>query len=176
MTIKSCARNGARSRPGRVASQHPPRADDFLVVGLGASAGGLEALYKLFDALPADTGMAFVLVQHLDPTHSSMMVGLLAGHTAMQVSEAADGMAIERDHVYVIPPGVYLSISEGALRLTNPRERHGARMPFDFFLRSLAEDCGARAVCAVLSGTGADGSVGLKAVHNKGGFVMVQDP
>src|SRR6202011_5320607 len=156
--------------------QNPSRPDDFLVVGLGASAGGLEALYKLFDALPAETGMAFVLVQHLDPTHSSMMVCLLAGHTAMQVSEAADGMAIERDHVYVIPPGVYLSISEGALRLTNPRERHGARMPFDFFLRSLAEDCGARAVCAVLSGTGADGSAGLTAIRANGGLVIVQDP
>jgi hypothetical protein len=120
--------------------------------------------------------MTFVLIQHLDPTHSSMMVGLLAGHTTMQVLEAADGMPVERDHVYVIPPGFYLSIREGALRLTNPRERHGARMPFDFFLRSLAEDCGARAVCTVLSGTGADGSVGLRAIRDKGGLVIVQDP
>ena len=88
------------------------------MVGIGASAGGLEALNKLFDALPPDTGMAFVLIQHLDPTHKSMMVGLLAGHTAMTVLEAADGMPVERDHVYVIPPGVYLSIRDGALRLT----------------------------------------------------------
>jgi two-component system CheB/CheR fusion protein len=105
-----------------------------------------------------------------------MMVGLLTGHTAMTVSEAVDGMPIERDHVYVIPPGVYLSIGEGALRLTNPRERHGARMPFDFFLRSLAEQYGARAACAVLSGTGADGSVGLTAIRANGGLVIVQDP
>jgi two-component system, chemotaxis family, CheB/CheR fusion protein len=150
--------------------------DDFLVVGLGASAGGLEALYKLFDALPCDTGMAFVVVLHLDPTHSSMMVGLLAGHTAMPVTEAAEGMRIEADRVYVIPPGAYLSISKGLLRLTNPPERRGARMPFDFFLRSLAQECGARAVCGVLSGTGADGSVGLLAVREHGGLVIVQEP
>ena len=178
MTIEPHARGAgtAQPRPGRGASRRRPRPDDFLVVGLGASAGGLEALYKLFDALPPDTGMAFVLIQHLDPTHSSMMVGLLTGHTAMPVLEAADGMPVERDHVYVIPPGVYLSIRDGALRLTHPRERHGARMPIDFFLRSLAEDCGARAVCAVLSGSGSDGSVGLTAIHDRGGLVIVQDP
>src|SRR4030081_741564 len=176
MTIKERVRSAGRRRPGRGAARHPSRLNDFLVVGLGASSGGLEALYKLFDALASDTGMAFILVQHLDPTHGSMMVGLLAGHTAMTVSEAVDGMPIEPDHVYVIPPGVYLSIGEGALRLTNPRERHGARMPFDFLLRSLAEECGARAVCAVLSGTGADGSVGVAAIRANGGLVIVQDP
>ena len=176
MTIRDRARSAVTGRAGHGVLRHLPRLDHFLVVGLGASAGGLEALSRLFDALPPDTGMAFVLIQHLDPTHSSMMVGLLAGHTTMKVLEAADGMPVERDHVYVIPPGFYLSIREGALRLTNPRERHGARMAFDFFLRSLAEDCGARAICAVLSGTGADGSVGLRAIRDKGGLVIVQDP
>src|SRR5438034_1165534 len=168
-----------RLRPGRGASRQreaPSRPDDFLVVGLGASAGGLEALYKLFDALPPGTGMAFILIQHLDPTHKSMMVGLLAGHTSMKVLEAAEDMPIARDHVYLIPPGVYLSIRAGAFQLTKPRERHGARMPFDFFLRSLAEDCGERAVCAVLSGTGADGSLGLTAMLATGGLVVVQNP
>jgi two-component system, chemotaxis family, CheB/CheR fusion protein len=165
----------APPRPRRGALQHRSRRD-FPVVGIGASAGGLDALYKLFDALPPDTGMAFILIQHLDPTHSSMMVGLLAGHTAMPVLEATDGMPIERNHVYIIPPAVYLAIRDGVLRLTAPRERHGARMPFDFFLRSLAEDCGARAVCAVLSGTGADGSIGLTAIRDRGGLVIVQDP
>jgi two-component system, chemotaxis family, CheB/CheR fusion protein len=163
-------------RPRRDALRQRSRPEDFLVVGLGASAGGLEALYKLFDALPPDTGMAFILIQHLDPTHSSMMAGLLAGHTAMRVLEAADGMPIERNRVYIIPPGVYLSVREGVLRLTRPRERHGARMPFDFLLRSLAEDFGARAVCAVLSGSGADGSAGLTAIRDRGGLVIVQDP
>ena len=162
--------------PGRDPPRLAPAADDFLVVGIGASAGGLEALSKLFDALPPDTGMSFILVQHLDPTHASMMAVLLAGHTSMNVLEAADGMPIARDHAYVIPPGVYLSIDAGALRLTNPHERHGARMPFDFFLRSLADECGGRAVCVVLSGTGSDGSHGLTAIHDKGGLVIVQDP
>ena len=85
-------------------------------------------------------------------------------------------MRLERDHVYLIPPGAYLAIRDGALRLSKPRERHGARMPFDFFLRSLAEECGERAICAILSGTGTDGSLGLKAVKEKGGLVIVQDP
>jgi two-component system CheB/CheR fusion protein len=165
-----------RRRPSRDASQAQPRPDDFLVVGLGASAGGLEALYKVFDALPCDTGMAFVLVLHLDPTHSSMIAGLLTGHTTMTVVEATDGMPIRPDCVYVIPPGAYLSIGEGLLRLTNPSERRGARMPFDFFLRSLAQDCGVRAVCAVLSGTGADGAAGLLAVRENGGLVIAQEP
>ena len=126
--------------------------------------------------LPAGTGMAFILIQHLDPTHASMMVDLLAGHTPMKVQQAADGMPLEPEHVYLIPPGAYLSIQSGALRLSQPRERHGARLPFDFFLRSLAEELGRRAICVVLSGTGGDGSLGLKAVKEKGGLVIAQDP
>jgi two-component system, chemotaxis family, CheB/CheR fusion protein len=128
------------------------------------------------DALPAGNGMAFILVQHLDPTHESMMVDLLAGHTAMTVRQAADRMPIERDHLYVIPPGTYLSVANGALHLSHPQARHGARLPFDFLLHSLAEECGGRAVCVILSGTGADGSLGLKAVKDKGGLVIAQDP
>ena len=120
--------------------------------------------------------MAFILVQHLDPTHESMMADLLAGHTSMTVRQATDGMAIERDHLYVIPPGAYLSVADGALRLSQPLARHGARLPFDFLLRSLAEECGDRAVCVILSGTGADGSLGLKAVKEKDGLVIAQDP
>ena len=147
--------------------------DRFPVVGLGASAGGLDAFRRLLFALPAGTGMAFILIQHLDPTHASMMVDLLAGHTPMTVQQAADGMPLEREHVYLIPPGSYLSIRDGALRLSEPRERHGARLPFDFFLRSLAEEFGERAICVILSGTGSDGSLGLKAVKEKGGLVIV---
>ena len=153
-----------------------PQERDFPVVGLGASAGGLDAVGKLFDALPAGNGIAFILVQHLDPTHESMMVELLAGHTPMKVQQAADGMRLEREHVYVIPPGSYLAIRDGALQLSKPRERRGARMPFDFFLRSLAEEVGERAIAVILSGTGADGSVGLKAIKEKAGLVIAQDP
>ncbi len=127
-------------------------------------------------ALPAGNGMAFILVQHLDPTHESMMVDLLAGHTSMAVRQAADGMLIEREHLYVIPPGTYLSVGHGALHLSEPQARHGARLPFDFLLHSLAEECGAHAICVILSGTGADGSLGLRAIKEKGGLVVAQDP
>ena len=149
---------------------------DFPVVAIGASAGGLDACRKLLDALPGVNGMAFIIVQHLDPSHDSMMVDLLAGHTAMPVLLAADGMPIECDRVYVIPPGVYLSVDDkGALRISKPQARHGARLPFDFLLNSLAREFGPRAVCVVLSGTGADGSLGLKSVKANGGLVIAQD-
>ena len=149
---------------------------EFPVVAIGASAGGLDACRKLLDALPAVNGMAFVIVQHLDPSHDSMMVDLLAGHTSMPVLLATDGMKIERERVYVIPPGVYLSVDDkGALRISKPEARHGARLPFDFFLNSLAREYGARAICVVLSGTGADGSLGLKTVEAKGGLIIAQD-
>ncbi len=169
----------ARPRSGRhsVPTRGPPdKPLDFPVVGIGASAGGLEACRKLVGAMPARNGMAFILVQHLDPTHESMLVDLLAGHTVLTVREAADGMPIEREHLYVIPPGTYLSVSHGTLHLSRPQARHGARLPFDFLLHSLAADCRAHAVCVILSGTGSDGSLGLKAVKENGGFVVAQDP
>jgi two-component system CheB/CheR fusion protein len=154
----------------------PHTREDFPIVGIGASAGGLDACRKLVDALPANSGMAFILVQHLDPTHESMMVELLAGHTAMAVRQATDGMALERDHIYVIPPGAYLAVDAGVLRLSRPQAPHGARLPFDFLLRSLAEARGARAICVILSGTGTDGNLGLRAVRDKGGLIVAQDP
>ena len=169
---------------GSSASDHRPLArgpphhsEDFAVVGIGASAGGLDACRKLLAALPADNGMAFILVQHLDPTHESMMVDrILSSHTSMLVLQAAEGMPIERDHVYTIPPGAYLSVVDGLLHLSEPKVRRGARLPFDFLLQALAADRGAIAVCVILSGTGADGSLGLKAVKDNGGLVIAQDP
>src|ERR1700719_3383109 len=169
----------ARAPPRRRSSKRrgsPLVRDRFPVVGLGASAGGLDAFRRLLAALPPGTGMAFILIQHLDPTHVSMMVDLLAGHTPLKVQQAAEGMPLEREHIYLIPPGAYLSIRDGVLRLSEPSERHGARLPFDFFLRSLAEELGERAICVILSGTGGDGSLGLKAVKEKGGLVIAQDP
>jgi two-component system, chemotaxis family, CheB/CheR fusion protein len=154
----------------------PPHAADFPVVGIGASAGGLDACRKLLAALPANNGMAFILVQHLDPTHESMMVDLLASHTPMTVLQATDGVPVGREHLYIIPPGTYLSIVDGALHLSQPQAHHGARLPFDFLLRSMATACGTRAICVVLSGTGADGSLGLGSVKEKGGLVIAQDP
>ena len=167
-----------RERPPSTAPAAGPATEPsaFSIVAIGASAGGLDACRIVLDALPPDAGLAFILVQHLDPTHESMLVELLAGHTSMKVCQAADGMKIEREHLYVIPPGAYLSVKAGALRLSQPQERHGARLPFDFLLHSLAEEFSARAICVVLSGTGADGSSGLKAVKEKGGLVIAQDP
>ena len=150
--------------------------DGFAVVGIGASAGGLDASKKLLDALPSGTGLAMILVQHLDPTHESMMVQLLASHTRMVVQQAADGMLVAPGNVYVIPPGAYLGLDQGLLRITPPQERHGMRLPFDHLLRSLAAAFGPRAVCVVLSGTGADGALGLQAIKQYGGLVLVQDP
>jgi two-component system, chemotaxis family, CheB/CheR fusion protein len=167
-----------RSSSRRVAPARglPQDSNGFPVVGIGASAGGLDACRSFLDTLPANCGMAFILVQHLDPTHESMMVDLLAGHTSMTVLQATDGMPIKRDHLYIIPPGTYLSIEYSALHLSQPHARHGARLPFDFLLNSLAADCGSRAICIILSGTGADGSVGLKAIRENGGLVIAQDP
>ena len=168
---------GQRSSPRAARARGSPRdTGDFPVVGIGASAGGLEACRKFIDGLSAGTGMAFILVQHLDPTHESMMVDLLTGHTSMTVRQATDGMRIERDQLYVIPPGTYLSADNGALHLSHPKPRHGARLPFDFLLHSLATEFGANAICVILSGTGADGSLGLKSVKENGGLVIAQDP
>jgi two-component system, chemotaxis family, CheB/CheR fusion protein len=169
----------ARSKSSRrtPATRIPrPGSGEFAVVGIGASAGGLEACRKLVEGLPAGNGMALILVQHLDPTHESMMVDLLAGHTSTTVRQATDGMPLAPDHLYVIPPGTYLSIGNGALHLSRPQAPHGARLPFDFLLHSLAQEYGSRAVAVILSGTGADGTLGLKAVKENGGLVIAQDP
>lgn len=146
------------------------------VVGLGASAGGLQAFSDFLEVMPENCGMAFVLIQHLDPEHESLMANLLASHTGMTVSLAEDGAPIKPDHVYVIPPKATLLLREGKVRLTAPVERHGARMPVDAFFHSLAEECKEQAIGIVLSGTGADGTLGLKAIRTAGGLAIVQDP
>ncbi len=120
--------------------------------------------------------MAFILVQHLDPTHDSMMAELLTDATAMKVVQAKDGVAVEAGHVYLIPPGLFLAIAHGRLSLTVPLARHGARLPFDFLLQSLAIFAGASAACVILSGGGADGAIGAQAIKAAGGLVIAQDP
>jgi two-component system CheB/CheR fusion protein len=157
-------------RPGRDSQEN------FLVVALGASAGGLAACRDFVSGLPDGVGMAFILIQHLDPTHESHMVDLLAGHTSMKVMQATEGMPLERDHFYVIPPGVDLTVAEGVFHISPPQLRHGLRMPIDFFLHSLATDFEHRAVCVILSGTGSDGSAGLKSIKEKGGLVIAENP
>jgi two-component system CheB/CheR fusion protein len=141
-----------------------------------ASAGGLDAFKRFFQAMPPDSGMAFLLVPHLDPHHESLMVGLLGKYTGMPVVEATEGVGVEPNRVYVIPPNRYLAVSHGVLRLTGPVERRAQQTAIDFFLRSLAEDQQENAICIVLSGTGSHGSLGLKAVKANGGMAIVQDP
>jgi two-component system CheB/CheR fusion protein len=153
-----------------------PGPADFLVVAIGASAGGLDACRKFLAALPAASGHAFILVQHLDPSHDSMLVDLLASHTALLVCQAEEGMPLAPGHLYVIPPGCYLSIADDVLHLSPPKAPHGARLPIDFLLHSLAKSRGGRAACLILSGTGGDGSAGLVSLHQAGGLVIAQNP
>jgi two-component system CheB/CheR fusion protein len=146
------------------------------VAGIVASAGGLEAYKRLLMAMPVKSGVAFVLIPHLDPTHESLMVELLARYTQMRVVEAEEGMQVEANRVYVIPPNKYMTIASGVLRLTGPVERRSSQTSIDVFLRSLAWDLQEKAICIVLSGTGSHGTLGLKAVKANGGMAMVQDP
>jgi two-component system CheB/CheR fusion protein len=146
------------------------------VAGIVASAGGLEAYKRLLTAMPANSGVAFVLIPHLDPTHESLMVELLARYTRMRVVEAEEGMQVEANRIYIIPPNKYMTIAGGVLRLTGPVERRSSQTSIDVFLRSLAWDLQEKAICIVLSGTGSHGTLGLKAVKANGGMAMVQDP
>ena len=148
----------------------------FPVVGIGASAGGLDAFERFFTAMPADSGMAFVLVQHLDPTHQSLTAQLLGRRTAMPVIEAEDRMPVEANHVYIIPPNTSLTISGSVLRLSEPVLQRGLRMPIDHFLRSLAEARQEKAIGIILSGTGTDGTLGVRAIKGEGGIALVQSP
>jgi two-component system CheB/CheR fusion protein len=148
------------------------------IVGIGASAGGLAAFEAFFSGMPADTdpGMAFVLVQHLDPNHKSMLTDLTRRYTRMQVFEVEDGMEVSPDCIYIIPPGYDMSFQKGKLNLYEPSAPRGHRFPIDFFFRSLAGDQGERAIALILSGTGSDGSAGIRTIKEKGGMLMVQSP
>jgi two-component system, chemotaxis family, CheB/CheR fusion protein len=165
----------------RTAASGPQQGDKqaaglFPIVGVGASAGGLEAFSELLRKLPANPGMAFVFVQHLDPKHVSMLAELLARESRMPVAEARDGVRVERDRVYVIPRNTSISIVKGVLKLS-PREMAGGSFTsIDMFLRSLAEEMGPRAVGVLLSGNASDGSLGLKAIKAAGGITFAQDP
>ena len=155
---------------------HKKSSSPFPIVGIGASAGGLESYMELFKQMPGNTGMAFVLVSHLDPGHVSMLSEIIQRTTKMPVVEARDHLAIKPNNVYVIPPNRDMSIFHGTLQLTSPAQPKGQRLPIDYFLRSLADEMGEKAVCIILSGTGTDGTLGLRAVHSAGGVSIVQDP
>jgi len=145
-----------------------------LVVGIGASAGGLDAFKTFFMNMPSDSGMAFVLVQHLSPDHKSMLADLLGKTTAMTVIEADDRMRVMANHVYVIPPDATLTINDRTLRVVMPAPPREHRRPIDTFFSSLAEDQGENAVCIVLSGTGSDGALGLTTIKEHGGLTLAQ--
>ncbi|MCM2370684.1 chemotaxis protein CheB [Aporhodopirellula aestuarii] len=147
-----------------------------VVVGVGASAGGLDALMRMLSSLPNDPPMAFVIIQHLDPTHDSALTEILQRKTSLHVQEVTEDTEIEDGYVYVIPPGKYLLIDKCVLKLTQPTEERGARMSIDYFFRSLAEDLCEYAVGVVLSGTGTDGTAGLKEIKMCGGLTVAQDP
>lgn len=148
----------------------------FPIVGLGASAGGLEALELFLEKVPKACGLGFVVVQHLDPTHKGIMVELLQRRTAMPIVQIKDRMKIEPNHVYVIPPNKDLSLLHGVLHLLEPVAPRGLRLPIDFFFRSLAEDRREQSIGVILSGMGSDGTLGLRAIKEKAGAVFVQAP
>ena len=153
-----------------------PPVNSFYVVGIGASAGGLEALERFFGSMSEGSGMAFIIVSHLDPKHISIMPELIQKSTKMKLFQAEDGMVVRPNHVYVAPPNRDLAIFHGTIQLIEPQEAHGFRLPIDFFFKSLSADLGEKAVCIILSGMASDGTAGLKTIKSELGMVMVQDP
>ena len=165
-------------QPDSILVDKTPPITAFPVVGIGASAGGLAAFESFFSGMPDTTepGMAFVLVQHLAPDHKSLLTDLIRRCTRMPVVEVEDAMAVQRNCVYIIPPNHDMAFLNGALHLLEPSAPRGQRLPIDFFFRSLAHDQCERAIGIVLSGTGSDGTLGVRAIKGEGGMVMAQVP
>jgi|SRR5579871_1325619 len=151
----------------------PPRGNPFPIVGIGASAGGLEAFAQLLAALPEKTGMAFVLVQHLDPQHESLLVEILAPMSKLPVETVHDGIEVQQDRIYVIPPNTSVELQDGHLRLL--AREPGLHLPIDIFFRSLAQIQGSHAIGVILSGNASDGSLGVRAIKAECGITFAQD-
>ena len=185
LPLKKC--HGAH-KPRAARKQRPAAADSrsanpdegdggpFPIVGIGMSAGGLEVATEFLKAMPPDSGMGFVIVQHLEPTRKSLLAELLGKHTEMPVIEVEDGMAVQADHVYVIVPAQTLLIEDGILRLSEPAEPRGRRHPIDHFFTALAEDRKTGAIAIVLSGAGSNGSAGIQDIKLSGGMCIAQAP
>jgi hypothetical protein len=177
--VKKSQKNRAVASPAdslrAVGDERTIRAPRY-IAGIGASAGGLEAFEQFFTHLKPPTGIAYVLIQHLEPTHRGMMPELLARHTQMTVVEARDGMEVRPDCVYVIPPNADLAILHGKLQVLEPTSPRGLRTPIDTFFRHLAIDQKDKAIGIILSGMGSDGTLGLRAIKEQLGVAMVQDP
>jgi two-component system CheB/CheR fusion protein len=170
--------NGNKSNNGQNGKQSTPEKNsDFLIVGIGASAGGIKALKEFFARVPADSGMAYVVILHLSPEHDSLLAEVLQSSAAIPVTQALDEkVRVEPNNVYVIPPNKSLKMNDGHLALSNITRIEERRAPIDIFFRTLAESRDSRAAAVILSGTGADGSMGMKRIKEKGGVVFVQDP
>ena len=172
----------AKRRPAATPARSPAAAEDLpdggrcVVAGVGASAGGLAAYKQLLRTLPERPGIAFVLVQHLDPTHESMMVELLSKYTPMPVTQIEDGVPVRPNQIYMIPPNRFVRIEGNKLLLDEPIACHGVRLPIDHFFESLAKQRRQRAICIVLSGTGSDGTNGMREVKAQGGMTLVERP
>lgn len=177
MNSKPSGRKNSRGRVQERDTEEPPEKpqSDLLIAAIGASAGGIEAFSEFVSNLPKDSGMAFVLIQHLDPKHRSMLTELVSKKTEMAVSEVTDGMAVEANQVYIIPPNATMSISDHALRLRPREESRGVHMPIDHFMRTLAEEQRNCAVGVILSGSGTDGTVGMAEIQAQGGVTFAQD-
>jgi len=170
--------NSMKVEPAREADSKIFLKSSFPIVGIGALAGGLAAFEAFFSGMPTDTdpGMAFVLVQHLAPDHKSILTDLIRRYTRMQVFEVEDGMKVQPNCTYIIPPNRDMALLHGTLQLMEPSAPRGQRLPIDFFFRSLAQEQHERAICIVLSGTGSDGTLGMRAVKGESGMVMAQNP
>ncbi len=162
------------AKPDEDATQQGAKLNQFPVVGIGASAGGLSAFTKLLKALPLDTGMAFVLAQHLDPKHISLLPELMARATSMPVIEASDGLRVEPNYIYVMPPNCTLALLHGILHLMSRPDIRGKHMPIDDFFQSLAQDRQNNAIGVILSGMASDGTLGLQAIKAAGGITFAQ--
>src|SRR5580658_4256305 len=159
-------------------AEEPGESEDGIIpiVGIGASAGGLEAFTEMLQTLPSNSGMAFVFIQHLDPKHVSLLTELLQRQTSMGVREASNGLKVEPDHLYVIPRNTHMSLVKGVLTLTPRGTAPIPHMPIDPFLRSLAEEQKSRAIGVILSGNASDGALGMLAIKSAGGITFAQSP
>src|SRR3954465_3890742 len=162
--------------PTSLPAPRQPDAEPTLIVGIGASAGGLEPLERFFAAVPADTGMAFVVLQHLSPDFESRMDELLGRQTSLTIHRVTDGVEVRPNAIYLIPPRKEMIISGGKLLLSDKDDQRAFSLPIDHFFRALAHDMGRRAVGVILSGAGSDGSRGVREIHDAGGLVLGQTP
>lgn len=170
------AKNTPAANKAKKAIVLPKKAGEFYIVGMGASAGGLEAFERFFKKMPPETGMAFILVPHLDPTHISLMPELIQKCSKMKVFQIEDGIEVQPNAVYIVPPNNDLAIINATLQLLQPLKSSGLRLPIDYFFRSLAQDQAQKAICIILSGMGTDGTLGLRAIKGELGMVVAQDP